>query len=71
MRKESAISGQKVKITPDQYSKTMFKDGFYNPISPVGYNILTGYVDWRIEKDIYRHAPSMSGKLNGHPIPNF
>lgn len=71
MSKQKTASSKKVKTKPSEYKDSIFKDGFFNPICPLGFNFLTGFTEFKPDREIRRLSCSMSGRLNGRPVHNF
>jgi len=69
-KEDKAVSVQKQGVRLDGYS--LSKNGMFDPVCPIGYNFLTGMIDWRTDMQMQVIPPhSKCGMLNGKPVHNF
>lgn len=65
---EKAISVQKSKVKITEYAEKMFQDGLFNPISPCGYNFITGRTEDTVEPNHGFKEFALARKVNGMSI---
>jgi hypothetical protein len=65
---EKAISVQKAKVKISEYPENMFINGVFNPITPQGYNFLTGRTEDSIPPNHGLKEYVLAKRVNGMSI---
>lgn len=65
---EKAVSSQKSKVRITEYAEKMFQNGLFNPISPQGYNFMTGRTEDTIPPNHGFREFCLARKVNGMSI---